>query len=350
MLASAGDIISIRGTVPLINITKNGLTVDGNYGTPNAGRIDGAVHARNARCIQVNADNVTVRGMTVERCGSHNIITYRANTIIEGNYVYRGVTEAINSGGGSCIKGERGASNVTVRNNIVVECYNEGIALTMTLGGEVYGNYVENATSVSIYIDNSKDVIVRDNHAVCTGLQAHLINGRRAAGIALGEESYSGWGAHLDNVFITRNVIEGCSTGIIAFASYVGGTTSNVTIHDNWIPSGQDFAISIDNARCENVFITNNKIWRTQIWTRCNSGRTLSGNVLSTITPTPGTSLPSPSTNTPAPNTFTATPTRTPTATHSQTATNTPITTAPNRPPDGCMTNGDLYICYWFLP
>jgi hypothetical protein len=110
---------------------------------------------------------------------------------------------------------------------------------------------------------------------------------RAVQGIALGEESYSGWGAQLDNVTITNNLIEGCGTGIMVFSSDVGGTTSNVTIDNNWVPSGIGFAISVDNGRCQNVSITNNKIWWTNIWVRC-SGVQLSGNVLSTVTPTPG--------------------------------------------------------------
>ncbi|MBK9779720.1 MAG: right-handed parallel beta-helix repeat-containing protein [Anaerolineales bacterium] len=149
-LAVAGDTIQASGTFAPINITKS-ITVRG-------GTYDGAGQSESI-CVKINADNVTVDGVTALNCTSHGIISFKANAIIQNSTVKNSVLEnasrQMNGGWASCIKGERGSVNLTVRNNLVENCYGEGIAITMTLGALVEGNTVIDAYSVLYYVDNS---------------------------------------------------------------------------------------------------------------------------------------------------------------------------------------------------
>lgn len=318
-LAQSGDVISfLPGTYnQQLVISKSGITVEGN----------GAVidtTTQNGIKVASTAQNVIVRGFTVTRTKSHSIFVEGKFVTIENNTVYHsilengslsnGVITCGNGGWGSAIKAERGSANVVIRNNKAYENCGEGIAATMSQNVVIEGNTVWDNKQVNIYVDNSFGVQVLNNRSYCTG----KVN--NPAGIALGEESYSGWGAQLRDVNIAGNIVEKCATGIIAFGSDVGGTLTNISIDRNTIPSGTSMAISIDHGKCSNVSITNNLVWKTNIWVRC-SGAQLTNNTLSTSSSTP---VPV-STNTPTA-TFTASPTLVP-----PTATNTAMP-APEQP------------------
>jgi parallel beta-helix repeat protein len=202
------------------------------------------------------------------------------HSILENGSLSNGVITCGDGSWGSGIKAERGSSNVVIRNNTVYETCGEGIAATMSQNVVIEGNTVYDNKQVNIYIDNSSNVQVLNNLSYCTG----KVNNPK--GIALGEEYYSGWGAQLRDVTIAGNTVEKCSTGIMAFGSDVGGTLTNVLIDRNSVPSGASFAISIDHGTCSNVIVSNNLVWKTNIWVRC-SGVQLINNTLSTSSPTP---------------------------------------------------------------
>jgi parallel beta-helix repeat protein len=284
-LVQAGDVISVMpGTYnQSLVISKSGITVIGN----------GAVidtTAQNGIKVASTAQNVNVQGFVVTGTWSHSIFVEGKFVTIENNVVHHSILEngslsngVITCGDGSWgsgIKAERGSSNVVFRNNTVYETCGEGIAATMSQNVVIEGNTVYDNKQVNIYIDNSSNVQVLNNLSYCTG----KVN--NPMGIALGEEYYSGWGAQLRDVTIAGNTVEKCSTGIMAFGSDVGGTLTNILIDRNTVPSGTSFAISIDNGTCSNVTISNNLVWKTNIWVRC-SGVQLINNTLSTSSPTP---------------------------------------------------------------
>ncbi|MBK6795075.1 MAG: right-handed parallel beta-helix repeat-containing protein [Anaerolineales bacterium] len=255
-LAVAGDTIQASGTFAPINITKS-ITVRG-------GTYDGAGQSESI-CVKINADNVTVDGVTALNCTSHGIISFKANAIIQNSTVKNSVLEnasrQMNGGWASCIKGERGSVNLTVRNNRVENCYGEGIAITMTLGALVEGNTVIDAYSVLYYVDNSSNVIVSGNYGTCTGNSLFNRGTSRPMGIALGEEYYSGWGTQLHDINISSNTIQGCEKGIIAFGSI--GVLRNITISRNTIPTGIVKSIVLDGASNSNVLIEYNNYFNT---------------------------------------------------------------------------------------
>lgn len=321
-LIQSGDVLYVMpGTYnQTLTISKSGVTVEGN----------GAVidtTAQNGIKVAPTAQNVVVRGFTVTRTKSHSIFVEGKFVIIENNIVYHSILEngSITNGvitcndtrWGSGIKAERGSSNVVFRNNTVYETCGEGIAATMSQNVVIEGNTVWDNKQVNIYIDNSSNVQVRNNRSYCTG----KVNNPK--GIALGEEYYSGWGAQLRDVTITGNIVEKCSTGIMAFGSDVGGTLANVLIDGNSVPSGTSFAISVDHDKCNNVTISNNQIWKTKIWVRC-SGVQLVNNTQSTSSPPPTAGTTPMPTWTPVA-TFTSTPTSFTPPTVTNTSTPAPV-------------------------
>lgn len=311
-LTISGDtVIALAGTYnQQVTISKSGITLEGR----------GAVLdtlTQNGIRVTSTASNVIVRGFTVVHTKSHAIFVEGTNVLIEGNTVYHsilengtlsnGVVTCGNGMMGSGIKAERGSSYVTFRNNISHDNCGEGIASTMSNNVVIEGNTSYDNQNVNIYIDNSYFVKVSNNLSYCTK------SGTRPTGIALGEEPYSGWGAQLHDIEISNNTIRDCDTGIMAFSSDVGGTLTNALFKGNYIPTGQAFALSLDNTKNVNVRIENNSYFR-EPWIRSKTNVTLVGNVVGTVPPVTqsGSSPTATQTQTPKPVLPTTTQTQTP--------------------------------------
>jgi hypothetical protein len=225
------------------------------------------------------------------------------NNIVHDNVTKNGVgTCGLSTTWGSALKVKVGGESTIIRGNTVYNNCGEGIAVTRGVIALVENNTVYDNFGVNIYVDNSPFVTVQNNMSYCTG--THLRDGKRATGIALGEESYSGWGAQLHDILISGNTITECRSGISAYESNVGGTLKNVTIINNSIPSGQVRSISLQTLTNENVLVSFNLIFNT-IYVYNMTGVTLGENSASTSAPTPTSTAALP----------TSTPTSLPTAT-----------------------------------
>jgi hypothetical protein len=124
-------------------------------------------------------------------------------------------------------------------------------------------------------------VTIQNNVSYCTG--THLRDGKRPSGIAMGEESYPGWGAQLHDINISGNTISNCRYGISAYESNVGGTLKNVTISNNNIHSGTKRSISLQTLSNQNVLVANNIIFNS-IYVLQSAGVTLKGNIIDAST------------------------------------------------------------------
>ena len=282
----------------------------------------------NANGITVSGSYMRVSGFEVTGATDFGIVVLSQNVTIENNIVHDNVTKngvgtcGLSTSWGSGVKVRVGGQNTTIRNNTVYNNCGEGIAVTRGVTALVEGNTVSDNFSVNIYVDNSPYVNVKSNRSYCTG--THLRNGNRPSGIALGEELYSGWGAQLHDVVISGNSITDCSTGVAAFESNVGGTLTNVTIANNYIPSGQKRSISLQTLTNQNVVVSYNTLFNS-IYLYQSAGVTLTGNIINGAVPTPT------STNPPLPTITAVVPSLTPTATlvpASPTSTNPPLPTS----------------------
>lgn len=264
----------------------------------------------NPNGVNVSGSYVYVSGLEVIGATDFGILVTGKYVTIENNIVHDDVTRngvgtcGLSTSWGSAVKVKVGGENITIRNNTVYNNCGEGIAVTRGLTALVENNTVYDNFGVNIYVDNSPFVTVRNNVSYCTG--THLRNGNRATGIALGEESYSGWGAQLHDVLIVNNTITECSTGVAAYESNVGGILANVTISTNKIPSGEKRGISIQTLTNQNVMVSNNTVFNS-IYVLQPVGVTLTGNIIETAPAATNTPLPT--------NTVAASPTFTSTST-----------------------------------
>ncbi|HEU0296882.1 MAG TPA: right-handed parallel beta-helix repeat-containing protein [Anaerolineales bacterium] len=307
------------------------LSTSGLEGAPITVIGDGAIlnmQGVNANGIVVSGSYIRVSGFEVTGATDFGILVTGRNVTIEKNRVHDNVTRngvgtcGISTSWGSAVKVKVGGQNTTIRNNTVYDNCGEGIAVTRGVTALVEGNTVSDSFGVNIYIDNSPYVAVQNNTSYCTG--THLKDGNRATGIALGEEVYSGWGAQLHDVLISGNSITDCRTGVAAYESYVGGTLTNVTITNNYVPSGQKRGVSLQTLANQNVVVSYNTLFN-DIYVNQSAGVTLTGNIIGSGAPTPtSTNLPLP-TSTQVPPTFTPTATLIPA---SPTVTNPPALTS----------------------
>jgi parallel beta-helix repeat protein len=317
----AGDTLVVTGTFNLpLTIAKSGtatapINVLGNVAVLNLG-------GAQQNGIVVSGSYVNLSGFTVTGAKSHGVLIVGKHIKFENSSIYKNVLDngsgtCTGTGGswGSALKLMIGAEDVILRGNQVYENCGEGIGITRAMNVLAEKNTVRDNYSVNIYIDNSPYVTVQNNTVSCTGI--YLRNGRRATGIALGEEAYTGWGAQRHDDKVLNNSVKDCYDGIYAWISEIsGGKLINATISGNTVPSGTRRSIAISSVN-QNVLIENNTIF-TAITVTNPTGVTLKNNVL-----IGSTSVPATKTVTPA-NTATPTKTAIPTSTVTPIKTSTP--------------------------
>jgi hypothetical protein len=286
----------------------NDITLTGNQGIYTASQVGTSLDpvvidatAAIFQCVKIRGSFIIFRGGLVEGCVSHAVFVKGHDIVIEQMTVRHNVTEngingvcgTIGTGGwGSGIKLEWQSYNVTVRDNTVYENCGEGIGATMTINALIENNIVRDNYSVNIYPDNSHEVVIRNNQVTCTGI--YLRDGRRAQGIAIGEEYYNVspyfWPNQLDNIEVRNNVVDGCHEGIRFGRVEAPGTAPvrNVTISGNSVLNGKWLSISVARTGdCSTLTIRDNIVYKLPIYIQC-SGANLSNNTLpNTLTLTP---------------------------------------------------------------
>lgn len=236
------------------------------------------------RSISISGNNINLSGFEVTGATGHGLNISGRNVIVENNIVHW--NSLGNSTNGKCnstsggswqsgIKLSVGADNVVVRNNRSYNNCGEGIAVTRGVNSIVENNIVYDNFSVNIYIDNSRDIAIRNNTVSCSDL--NMRDGKRAKGISLGAEYYQGWGNQRHNISVAQNTVADCEYGIVLGEPFDGGLTSNVSIDANTIPSGTYRSISILTTKNQNIVVRNNLIFNS-LYVSHPSGVTLSNN------------------------------------------------------------------------
>jgi hypothetical protein len=315
--AQAGDtIVFLPGVYGAFTVTKSDLTI----------RAEGEViidsTSQNGIRVRDQAERVVVDGFIVQRTYSHAILVTGKDITIQNSTVRWSIFENATGSGsdltcrsgsnnnwGSGIKVQVGGENVTIRRNTVYEICGEGIAITRGVGGLIEHNVVYDTFSVNIYVDNSIDVIARQNHSYCTRDTRFYRGGNPARGITLGNETYSGWGNQLRNVSMTSNFIDGCRG--LRFYNYFSGSVPNVSVTGNYFQNSWDAIISVPSY----IQTSGNVIAAPPSeWWNWDGG-----------TPIPPTFTRTPTATRTPTNVPTITPSRTPTSTATRTPTSSPI-------------------------
>lgn len=221
-------------------------------------------------CVNSSGNYLRISSLVVHDCQTHGIFISGQHVEVLGNTVYAAslVNQARNtsSGWASGIKIALGGNDVRVSGNTSYHNYGEGIAATRGSNVIIRANMVYDNYSVNIYVDNSFDTRVEQNFVTCHTNTGFEQNGNPAAGIALGEEFYEGWGAKLNRVTIANNIVAFCSRGVYYFGgdpSLTGPGLKNSTIAYNTLWSSTDTALGIiyGNGQTGSL-ITSNIIWQ----------------------------------------------------------------------------------------
>ena len=277
-----------KTTSPVIQVTGSFVTLEG-------------LEIRNSAsaCVELKGGHDTARNLKVHDCVDHGIYTDGQFITIEGNDVYKTNTEndrSVSGGSkqwGSAIKVRIGGRYISIQNNHVHNNWGEGIAVTRGQNLLVRENTVNDNWGVNIYVDNSKDVRIDHNYSYCSLNSGFERDGQKAAGIAIGEEYYEGWGNQLARVTIINNSVKDCSRGVITFGSQrVGGGLDTVVIQNNVLWNTVQTALSFNEgpspAKTRNSVISGNTVYQPNgkmVWASSPSGLSFTGNTWSVKPP-----------------------------------------------------------------
>lgn len=266
-----GETVGVLGTITSdVTISKSGtealpITFDGGV-YDGAGRTGGDL-------IFITGSNIVFKNAEVKNAYNFGIRTKGDNILISNVDVHHAVrkyfngTTCIPTGGwGAGIRVGPGSENVRIENSKSHDNCGEAIGYLATSTGSITDTLGENSWSVIFYIDQTSNVQILDNVAVCDD-PGFFKGGQPARGILLGAEGY-GTG-DVSNISALRNVIDGCkgfsfydqvgaklTNSEIAFndltrvfsvpISFPLGTLGqNVNIHDNILPGGSTSAPTV---------------------------------------------------------------------------------------------------------
>jgi len=218
-------------------------------------------------------DDVLVKNCKVHDLGACGINFIGHDMTAEGNEGYN--LYMLNQGGGSSsgwgcgFKSEMGESagyitptNITFRNNYVHETWGEAVNVLYSNGFLVEGNTVVNSFSVSIYADNAKNGIIRNNLVYTTPENEHRRSGMLPDGILLASERYTGWTeVPNSNIQIYNNLVYRVKDGIAFWKA--SNSYNNLKIYHNTVGPGEGRGFFIDSGGTAPNELKNNIIYGT---------------------------------------------------------------------------------------
>lgn len=229
-----GETVGVLGTITSdITIAKSGtvdapITFDGGV-YDGAGRTGGDV-------IFITGSNIVLKNAEVKNAYNFGIRTKGDNILISNVDVHHAIrkyfngTTCIPTGGwGAGIRVGPGSENVRIENSKSHDNCGEAIGYLATSNGSITNTIGENSWSVIFYIDQTSNVQVFDNVAVCDA-PGFFKGGQPARGILLGAEGYGS--GDVSNVSVLRNTIVGCKG--FSFYDQVGAklTDSEIAYND----------------------------------------------------------------------------------------------------------------------
>lgn len=249
-------------------------------------------------CVKITASNVVLKNSKIHDCHGYGIWVESAHDVqIIGNEVKNTVLNSCypNCTGGwesalkvrSANETDKLAYNILFEQNTVHDNLGEGIAARgshVTIRNNVfYDNF-----SVNIY-SNGDHTTTEKNLVYCTGAARYMRDGYPPAGIAQGDESYTGWNpSHARNEKIINNIVTGCKYGFTYIGAESGveqpGFKDSVVAYNTFACTTNASVRIVYAASQGNVTIANN-IGGTKLTKIDNmSGITLAGNLTKLFT------------------------------------------------------------------
>lgn len=243
----------INGTadkpITIAGESKSTVTIDGSKGT--------------SYCVRLQGSYLTLQNVTVTNCEQHGILVQGKHIEVNNTVVTQAVqenNETPHTHWGSGLKVMYGAEDIILRNNTVFHNWGEGIAITRGRRVTVAHNDVYDNFSVNLYIDNSSQVKASDNFITCKPNTGFERDGHRPLGISLGEEQYDGWGAQLQNLTLTNNIVVYCHRGISYYSAEVSGAglrTANIQHNILWGSQDYGFYLGSFPQTADSIFANN---------------------------------------------------------------------------------------------
>lgn len=191
------------------------------------------------RCVLLQADYVIFKDAYVDGCETFGIrsngdhVQLLNNTVT--NVVRMNLDKTTGKAGASTSwhAGVRAAdaTDILIAGNTVSEVYGEGLACLRVNGVDILNNYVSDAYSVNIYLDQCFNAKAQNNYSRSSGNPNFYKAGKVARGISIGAENYGGWAFSVNNILIENNTLE--QVRGINFIQEQPGTPSNVVVRDN---------------------------------------------------------------------------------------------------------------------
>jgi hypothetical protein len=223
---------------------------------------------------------ITLRNLKVHDVGYRALGGGGDDIVIESNEVWNAsLTNANNSAGGSGWPGViqtyaradgSASKNVVIRNNYVHEAWGECVIALFADGVTIEGNRLRDCYSVSLYVDNSKNVRIERNQIWATTDKFDK-NGGRASGITFASENYGSNAPKqaVENLVIANNVITETGMGISRWQD-----PANTASHNTWkdvkilhnvikgVTKQAIFIESVSPLTATGGVIANNVIWK----------------------------------------------------------------------------------------
>lgn len=184
-------------------------------------------------------------GVTLRNLKIHDV-KFRAlggggdDIVMENNEIWNAsLTNENNSAGGSGWPGviqtymkpdDTPSKNVVIRNNYVHDAWGECVIALFADGVVIEGNQLRDCYSVSLYVDNSKNVSILRNQ-IWTTTSQYDKNGGHASGITFASENYAGSEPKqaVENLLVANNVITDTGMGISRWQD-----PANTATHNTW--------------------------------------------------------------------------------------------------------------------
>ncbi|MDQ6985407.1 MAG: right-handed parallel beta-helix repeat-containing protein [Candidatus Dojkabacteria bacterium] len=218
-------------------------------------------------------------GLNVKKCSGHGIdiggdeiggTDYYASGSVKNSIVEYAAMNNYNgdrggSGWQSGLKISHNGKDIELSNNTIKNNWGEGVAITRGENVTFKNNTIFNSYSVNIYIDNSINTIVDSNFAYCNDSSLILKDGKKASGISVGEEFYTGWGNQMSTLKVFNNIVYNCSRGFTWYGTdtnAASGGLDNTIIANNtfYLLDNTSSAIYLDGEVGDDIEFKNNII------------------------------------------------------------------------------------------
>lgn len=216
--------------------------------------------------------NIIIRNNRIHDIAQRAVGGFGNTVYIEGNEIWRAAMSNENQSYGTqgwpgVIQTARGyneptgiyeyCKNIVVKNNLIHQCWGEGIIMDSTLGGEISHNKIYDVFSVYIYVGTSKDIVINGNHIFRTT----AIYDRKdkilpvANGISFASELHT-WGPEqvpitIESLMISNNLIDNAGKGVSFWFdrgnTYTSNSYKNISILHNVLRNLQHTPIHIDD-------------------------------------------------------------------------------------------------------